>query len=150
MTSRIRTRLAALASVAALAAAIPAAAVAGPGDPGSLGRAPQGFDAPAQAQTAQASRAPQGFGDARPATVKQVLENAADKDVVTLRGRFTKHLKGDKYEFVDETGEAIAAELDDDRDWSMVRKDALMEIRAKVDREWRRTKLDVKAARPVK
>lgn len=132
MTSRIRTRLAALASVAALAAAIPAAAVAGPGDPGSQGRAPQ------------------GFGDARPATVKQVLENAADKDVVTLRGRFTKHLKGDKYEFVDETGGAIAAELDDDRDWSMVRKDALMEIRAKVDREWRRTKLDVKAARPVK
>ena len=146
MTSRIRTRLAALASVAALAAAIPAVAVAGPGDPGSQGRAPQGFDAPAQAQTAQASRAPQGFGEARPATVKQVLEHAADKDVVTLRGRFTKHLKGDKYEFVDETGGAI----DDDRDWSMVRKDALMEIRAKVDREWRRTKLDVKAARPVK
>ena len=83
-------------------------------------------------------------------TVQWVLENGADDQVVVLRGKFTQHLRGDKYEFEDEAGTAITAELDHDRDWSMVKKDAPMEIRAEIDRDWNRTKLDVRSAKPLK
>lgn len=136
MTRRTNLRLAALASIAALAiAAAPAVQAAGP----------TGFDAPASAE----ARAPQGFGNNKVTTVQWVLENGADDQVVVLRGKFTQHLRGDKYEFEDEAGTAITAELDHDRDWSMVKKDAPMEIRAEIDRDWNRTKLDVRSAKPL-
>ena len=137
MTRRTNLRLAALASIAALAfAAAPAVQAAGP----------TGFDAPASAE----ARAPQGFGNNKVTTVQWVLENGADDQVVVLRGKFTQHLRGDKYEFEDEACTAITAELDHDRDWSMVKKDAPMEIRAEIDRDWNRTKLDVRSAKPLK
>jgi len=117
-----------------LAAALPLAAQA------ASGAAPQGFDAPAAAQTSQ-DKAPQGFGPTTPTTV--------DDEYVILRGRFTSHIKSDKYEFQDEAGGVITAELDHDRDWSMVHRGKLMEIRAKVDRDWNSTKLDVKSAKPL-
>lgn len=136
MTRRTNLRLAALASIAALAfAAAPAVQAAGP----------SGFDAPASAD----GRRPQ-FGNNKLVTVQWVLKNGADDQVVLLRGKFTQHLRGDKYEFEDEAGNAITAELDHDRDWSMVRKGAPMEIRAEIDRDWNRTKLDVRSARPLK
>ena len=127
MTRRTNLRLAALASIAALAFAA----------------------APAVPASAEA-RAPQGFGNNKVTTVQWVLENGADDQVVVLRGKFTQHLRGDKYEFEDEAGTAITAELDHDRDWSMVKKDAPMEIRAEIDRDWNRTKLDVRSAKPLK
>ena len=110
--------------------------------------APQGFDAPAAAQTSQ-DKAPQGFGPTTPTTVENVIKNGADDEYVILRGRFTSHIKSDKYEFQDEAGGVITAELDHDRNWSMVHRGKLMEIRAKVDRDWNSTKLDVKSAKPL-
>ena len=89
----IRTALFAL----ALAAALPLAAQA------ASGTAPQGFDAPAAAQTSQ-DKAPQGFGPTTPTTVENVIKNGADDEYVILRGRFTSHIKSDKYEFQDEAG----------------------------------------------
>ena len=86
----IRTALFAL----ALAAALPLAAQA------ASGTAPQGFDAPAAAQTSQ-DKAPQGFGPTTPTTVENVIKNGADDEYVILRGRFTSHIKSDKYEFQD-------------------------------------------------
>lgn len=115
---------------------------------GRLGAAPQGFDAPAAAQTSQ-DKAPQGFGPTTPTTVENVIKNGADDEYVILRGRFTSHIKSDKYEFQDEAGGVITAELDHDRNWSMVHRGKLMEIRAKVDRDWNSTKLDVKSAKPL-
>ena len=134
----IRTALFAL----ALAAALPFAAQA------ASGAAPQGFDAPAAAQASQ-GKAPQGFGPTTPTTVENVIKNGADDEYVILRGRFTSHIKSDKYEFQDEAGGVIPAELDHDRNWSMVHRGKLMEIRAKVDRDWNSTKLDVKSAKPL-
>jgi len=81
----------------ALAAALPLAAQA------ASGAAPQGFDAPAAAQTSQ-DKAPQGFGPTTPTTVENVIKNGADDEYVILRGRFTSHIKSDKYEFQDEAG----------------------------------------------
>ena len=124
----IRTALFAL----SLAAALPLAAQA------ASGAAPQGFDAPAAAQTSQ-DKAPQGFGPTTPTTVENVIKNGADDEYV----------KSDKYEFQDEAGGVITAELDHDRNWSMVHRGKLMEIRAKVDRDWNSTKLDVKSAKPL-
>ena len=85
----IRTALFAL----SLAAALPLAAQA------ASGAAPQGFDAPAAAQTSQ-DKAPQGFGPTTPTTVENVIKNGADDEYVILRGRFTSHIKSDKYEFL--------------------------------------------------
>ena len=103
---------------------------------------------PAAAQASQ-GKAPQGFGPTTPTTVENVIKNGADDEYVILRGRFTSHIKSDKYEFQDEAGGVITAELDHDRNWSMVHRGKLMEIRAKVDRDWNSTKLDVKSAKPL-
>ena len=82
-------------------------------------------------------------------TVKEVKDSARDDQYVMVKGRFTKHLRGDKYEFTGTDGETITAELDDDDDWSHVRRGDLYLIRAKVDKEWTKMKLEVKSARPA-
>lgn len=84
-----------------------------------------------------------------PASVEQILQTARDEDRVVVRGRITRHLEDDKYEFVDEAGKSIRVELDDDRDWSNIAKDQPIEIEAEVDRykEW--IKLEVKRADPL-
>ena len=84
-------------------------------------------------------------------------EATVPKVTVTLRKAYggayivmsSKHIRGDKYEFVDAAGTAITAELDDDRDWSMIVKDQPVEIRAEVDRDWSSIELDVKSARKI-
>ena len=78
-----------------------------------------------------------------------VLDEESVLQIVSLRGRFTKHLEDDKYEFVDEAGTAIRAELDDDRDWSMIAKDQLVDIMAEVDRYKQWIKIDVIKAAPA-
>lgn len=108
----------------------------------ALAAGPTGFNAPAANNVATA---PNGV-----TTVAQVLENAPDDAIVTLRGRFTEHVRGDDYVFVDEKGTKIRAELDDDKDWSMVKKDALVEITAEVDRDWTNSvDIEVLSARPL-
>lgn len=96
------------------------------------------------------ARMPQGFDQAKPVTVAWVKDSAKDDDFVTLRGRFVAFLRGDKYEFVDEVGTKIVAELDKDWDWSHVHRGELYDICAKVDRDWSRVKLEVQKATPVK
>ena len=122
----IRTALFAL----ALAAALPFAAQA------ASGAAPQGFDAPAAAQASQ-GKAPQGFGPTTPTTVENVILSMNNMCRRSVRAA------GEK------AGEQQPAELDHDRNWSMVHRGKLMEIRAKVDRDWNSTKLDVKSAKPL-
>lgn len=108
----------------------------------ALAAGPTGFNTPAANNVATA---PNGV-----TTVAQVLENAPDDAIVTLRGRFTEHVRGDDYVFVDEKGTKIRAELDDDKDWSMVKKDALVEITAEVDRDWTNSvDIEVLSARPL-
>ena len=103
-----------------------------------LAAGPQGFAAAPQAQ------------DTEPATtVAAVLESGKDHQIVTLRGKFTEHVRGDKYVFTDDKGASIRAELDHDRDWSMITKDAPVEIRAEVDKDWTEIELDVLSAKPL-
>ena len=89
---------------------------------------------------------PQGFEVHSPVTVKWVKESAKDDDFVTLRGRFVAFLRDDKYEFVDETGSKIVAELDKDWDWSHVHRGDLYEIYAEVEKNWSRVKLEIHKA----
>lgn len=126
--TKLRTLLTSIGAVAAMAAALPVCA------------APQGFDAP---------KGPQGFELPALNTIAAVKADARDEQMVVLKGRFTKQLTREKFEFVDEKGDMIVCELDDDRDWSMVRKDALMEIRAEVDKDFMNVKLEVESARPL-
>ena len=90
----------------------------------ALAAGPVGFNAPAANNVATT---PNGV-----TTVAQVLENAPDDAIVTLRGRFTEHVRGDDYVFVDEKGTKIRAELDDDKDWSMVKKTPSLRLRLKL------------------
>ena len=108
---------------------------------------PVGFDD--HASHAAASR-PRGFDTSKPITIKTLKETARDDDFVTLRGRFTKHVRSDKYLFTDEAGDTIVAELDDDKDWSHVSRNAPCEISAKVDKDRNRIELDVKRVTPLR
>lgn len=108
----------------------------------ALAAGPVGFNVPAENNVAIT---PNGV-----TTVAQVLEKAPDNAIVTLRGRFMEHVRGDDYVFVDEKGTKIRAELDNDKDWSMVKKDALVEITAEVDRDWTNSvDIEVLSARPL-
>ena len=109
----------------------------------ALPAAPQGFE-PAPA-------GPQGFDPVNvPKSVAEVKQNGYDDQHVVLKGRFTKQLSREKFEFTDDTG-TIVAELDDDRNWSHIRKDAPVEITAEIERERLGTviELDVKSARAL-
>lgn len=109
----------------------------------ALQAAPQGFE-PAPA-------GPQGFNPVNvPKSVAEVKKNGYDDQHVVLKGRFTKQLSREKFEFTDDTG-TIVAELDDDRNWSHIRKDAPVEITAEIERERLGTviELDVKSARAL-
>lgn len=106
----------------------------------SVSAAPQGFD------NASAT-APQGFSAAAATnmTVANVIANDTDEMDVTMRGRITKMLGQDKFIFEDETG-TIVVELDDDKDWSHIQKDQLIDIHGEVDRDANSIKVDVKDA----
>ena len=109
----------------------------------ALQAAPQGFE-PAPA-------GPQGFDPVNvPKSVAEVKKNGYDDQHVVLKGRFTKQLSREKFEFTDDTG-TIVAELDDDRNWSHIRKDAPVEITAEIERERLGTviELDVEGARAL-
>ena len=71
-----------------------------------------------------------------------------DDQRVTLNGKLTDYLGHDRYVFADSTGR-IEVELDDDRDWSFIRKDQPITIFGKVDRDRHSISIDVKDARPA-
>ncbi|HIU73128.1 MAG TPA: NirD/YgiW/YdeI family stress tolerance protein [Candidatus Aphodousia faecipullorum] len=95
------------------------------------------------------SAGPQGFELSTLTSVKDVKERSIDDQLVCVRGRFTEWIKGDKYWFVDEAGDGIVTELDDDYDWSHIRKDQFVEIFAEVDKEWFDIELKVIRAKPL-
>lgn len=93
--------------------------------------------------------APQGFAQqAAPNTVQSVINNGYDDQRVFLTGKLTNYLGHDRYEFTDNTG-SIEVELDDDRDWSFIRKGELITIFGKIDRDYHSINIDVKDARPA-
>lgn len=103
-----------------------------------------GFDYSA----APAASGPQGFANDAPNTVKGVLDNGYDDQHVVLVGRLTNYLGHDRYEFTDKTGR-IEVELDDDKNWSHISKDQLIQIFGKIDKDLMSTTIDVKQATPV-
>ena len=109
----------------------------------AFAQAPSGF-------TGSASAQPQGFSLTTLKSIEEVRKNSYDEQLVVLRGRFTRQVTHDKYEFTDEKGNTIVAELDDDKNWSHVAKDALMDILAEVDRDHYKVELEVLEAKPVR
>lgn len=109
----------------------------------AFAQAPSGF-------TGSASAQPQGFSLTTLKSIEEVRKNSYDEQLVVLRGRFTRQVTHDKYEFTDEKGNTIVAELDDDKNWSHVAKDTLMDILAEVDRDRYKVELEVLEAKPVR
>ncbi len=91
---------------------------------------------------------PQGFVNS-PTTVAEVLKNGRDDQIVTLRGRLTRHLYKDHFEFTDLAGNTIDVELDDDRNWNHIARDQLIDIIGEIDRDFMSISIDVKQAIPV-
>ena len=108
--------------------------------------APAGFGGNAPAS---APGAPAGFEGNRIDSVAAVKDRAYDDQKVTLRGRLTNYLGKDMYEFTDEAGDTIEVELDDDRNWSNIAKDQLIDIYGEVDKDLMSINIDVKRAVPV-
>ncbi len=108
--------------------------------------APAGFGGNAPAA---APGAPAGFEGNRIDSVAAVKDRAHDDQKVTLRGRLTNYLGKDMYEFTDEAGDTIEVELDDDRNWSNIAKDQLIDIYGEVDKDLMSINIDVKRAVPV-
>ncbi len=106
---------------------------------------PQGF-----ASQPAMGTAPQGFSVDQLTSVKAIRDKGRDEQMVVLMGRFTKQLGRELYEFTDTNGDTIACELDDDRNWSHVKKDALVEISAEIDKGYTKLELEVIEARPIK
>ena len=106
--------------------------------------APSGFDS-----TSAIPQGPQGFANASPNTVAQVLANGRDDQVVTLTGSLTNYLGDDRYEFTDVAGDRIEVELDDDRNWSHIGKDMPIRITGEIDKDLLSTSLDVFDATPL-
>lgn len=90
---------------------------------------------------------PQGFSLNPMNDIATLKKNAYDDQLVTIKGRFTKQLTKDKFEFTDTKGQTIVMELDDDRNWSFIRKDALVEIVAEVDKDFKGIELECINAR---
>lgn len=108
----------------------------------ALAQSPKGFDRP--------TGKPQGFELSTITSVAEIKKNGHDDQLVQLRGRFTRQISSDKYEFVDEKGGKIVAELDDDYNWSHVVKDQPMEILAEIDKNhFRDPELEVIEARRI-
>ncbi len=110
--------------------------------PVSMAAGPSGFG-----ETPADYGHPQGFSLNEMADIATLKKNAYDDQLVTIKGRFTKQLTKDKFEFTDLKGQTIVVELDDDRNWSFIRKDALVEIVAEVDKDFMSVELDCINAR---
>ena len=83
-------------------------------------------------------------------TIAQIKASSRHEDLVYLKGRFTKQLCCETYEFTDLAGDTIGARLNDDENWSHVRRDDLVEIMAKINTKRKVPELDVQVARPMK
>lgn len=105
--------------------------------------APQGFGQ-------EFSSAPQGFRMDTLKTLQEVYDKGYDEQMVVLKGRFTKQLSRELFEFTDESGKTIVCELDDDKNWSHIKKDELVEILAEIDKGFRKIELEVIEARPAR
>ena len=66
----------------------------------ALAQSPSGFNATPSAQ-------PQGFALTTLKSIEEVKQNSYDEQLVVLRGRFTRQVSHDKYEFTDEKGNVI-------------------------------------------
>lgn len=108
---------------------------------------PHGFE-PAWHHGGYTAQGPSGFDNQAPSTIASVLSSAYDEQYVMLKGRLTKYLGRDRYEFTDGTGK-IEVELDDDHDWSYLAKDQLIMISGEFDNDFFDKKIEVKYAVPV-
>lgn len=105
---------------------------------------PSGFDNQAR------PGAPQGFTHQKMDSIAQLKSDAKDDQIVVIDGRFTKQIKKEKYEFTDAKGDTILVELDDEKNWSHVQKDAKVELTAEVDKDFTSTELDALEVKVLK
>ena len=95
--------------------------------------------------------APQGFSEPGVSSVKEIKDSAVDDQYVRVQGSLTSWIGKDKYEFTDLKGDKIVVDLDDDYNWSYIKKDQKIEIVGEVDKNFRRddVKIDVYSATPL-
>ena len=110
------------------------------------------FAAPASGFDNAQANVPTGFAISQENRVAVAdLGALRDHTRVQLRGRLTDWLHDEIYEFTDERGDRVCVHLDDDENWSHIRKDELIDIDGKLfkGRRQGRQHVDVWRAAPV-
>lgn len=107
------------------------------------------FAAPSGFEQQQTSGVPGFTLNQTERQLSDIIKNAYDDEIVTVRGRLTKQLNKDLYEFVSADNQKILVELDDDMPWTHIAKDQLILITGEVDRDAYNIKIDVKQATPI-
>ena len=87
---------------------------------------------------------PSGSAAQKPLSVKEVLKLRDDSSVV-IDGKIKSQLKHEHYRFVDQNGDSIEVEIDDDV-WRGVSVDenTLVRISGEIDKDFTKTTIDVK------
>lgn len=79
-------------------------------------------------------------------SLADVIKNAYDNEIVTVRGKLVRQLNKDLYEFESKDNTKIAVELDDDKSWNHISKDQLILITGEFERGSHGIKIEVKKA----
>ncbi len=77
--------------------------------------------------------------------LSDILRYAYDLEVVTVRGKLTKQIDENTYEFVSDNNK-VTVELNDTRSWSHINKNQLILITGEVDKDGNNIKIDVQQA----
>lgn len=103
------------------------------------------FSAPQSASgSSTQANVPAGFAVSQGQNVSVAsLSALPNHERVQLRGRLTGWLHDEIYEFTDENGDRVCVHLDDDYDWSHIRKDELIDIDGKLFKGRRQGRMHV-------
>ena len=90
-------------------------------------------------------------GDTYRAVSVKEAKKMRDDAHVALIGNITKHIRGDKYLFVDKNGNDIVVEIDDD-DWNglEVTPNTRVRLVGEVDRDFGKVEIDVDDVLPIR
>ena len=103
---------------------------------------------PILATTAQESRASDNL-KLQTYDIASLLNEGNHGQMIVIQGRLTNFLGDDLYEFTDTKSQCIEVDLDDDYNWSCIRKDELIELKACIEKISTKVRLDAKSARAL-
>lgn len=104
--------------------------------------AQEGFSSPQKSAAESTTQGFNGAGTSNFHSVRQALDSRDDSHV-TLKGKITEAIGGERYSFQDETGDIVIEIEHDEWHGLNVTPDTTLVISGEIDREWASVKVDV-------